>query len=282
MKEILKDDVLILDKTEGLVLIGRGNTAEIYDYDKDSILKLFCDGFPEQGAIKEWTISKRIQEVYDMMPKAIKFVVCEQRNGILYEKAPGKDMLSLLSTRPFSIFGMGKRIALIHNQIHKTGIEGVLTVKEKLSQEINRAEELTSKEKDIIIKIVDALPEKNKLCHFDFHPGNIMVNDSEYRVIDWLTACAGDPAADVARTWLLLKYGQISNADKKTAFVVSVVKTIIRGQYLRHVYRLSHITSAEVEKWIVPVAAARLSEWLTDSERAKLLKLIRTSRPGVN
>ena len=90
-----------------------------------------------------------------------------------------------------------------------------------------------------------------------------------------MTACAGNPAADVARTWLLLKYGEMRNADKKTAFVVSAVKAIIRRQYLRNVCRLSHITRTEVDSWIVPVAAARLSEWLTESERRKLLRLIR-------
>ena len=184
-------------------------------------------------------------------------------------------MLSLLRVKPFSTFSMGKRVASIHCEILKTDIDGVLTVKDKLSQEIGWAEELTSKEKDIIIKILDMLPEKNRLCHFDFHPGNIMVNDSEYRVIDWITACKGDPAADVARTWLLLKYGQMSDVNKKTALVLSLVKEIVRRQYLRNVCRLLQITKSEVKEWIIPVAAARLFEWLTDSERDKLLKIIR-------
>ncbi len=276
MEEILQDDLLVLNKAEGLARIGQGNTAEIYEYDRDRILKLFRDGFPEQGVIKEWAITKRIQEVYDGVPKALKYVVYENRRGILYEKASGMDMFSIMRVKPFSVFCMGKRIASIQSGIHKTEIDGVLKVKEKLAQEIGWVEDLTSKEKDDIIGILNTLPAKNNLCHFDFHPGNVMVNDSEYRVIDWLTACSGDPAADIARTWLLLKYGQMRDADWKTRLVVSVVKTVIRGQYLRTVCRLSKIPKTEVKKWIVPVAAARLSEWLPDSERAQLHKLIKS------
>lgn len=81
--------------------------------------------------------------------------------------------------------------------------------------------------------------------------------------------------SDIARTWLLLKYGEMRNVDRKTSLVVSIVKACVRGLYLRETCRLSHITRKEVKQWIVPVAAARLSEWLTDNERSKLLALVK-------
>lgn len=274
-KELMNGDTLIICSTEGLRRIGQGNTAEILEYNKDSIIKLFREGFPKEGIMKEWILSNEVQEVYHAMPRAIKYVVYKNRYGIMYEKAHGMDMFSLLCRKPLSICGMGRQLARIHCEIHKTAIADIVTVKEKLTQEIGWAAELSSNEKDRMIKALNALPDKNSLCHFDFHPGNIIVSDSKYQVIDWMTACAGDPAADIARTWLLLKYGQIRNADRKHTFMVSVVKACIRRQYLRKVCRFSHITTTDVKKWILPVAAARLSEWLTESERIELLKLIR-------
>lgn len=107
MNELLNDDILILDSTEGLSFIGQGNTAEIYACSKDSIVKLFRDGFPEEGVKKEWEITNKVQKVFDMMPRALKYVVHEKRYGILYEKAHGMDMFSLLSSKPLSICGMG-------------------------------------------------------------------------------------------------------------------------------------------------------------------------------
>lgn len=48
------DNFSFLSKVDRLALIGQGNTAEIYDYDNDCILKLFRDGFPKTGVSKEW------------------------------------------------------------------------------------------------------------------------------------------------------------------------------------------------------------------------------------
>ena len=272
---MMDTETLFLEEIEKTVMIGSGNTAEIYEYGSECVIKLFRDGFPKQGVLRELEIAKKIQGVCNLTPRAFKFVTYKNRYGILYEKVCGTDMFSLLGDKPFSLFGIGKKLAIIHKEIHDKDIDGILSVKEKLTQEIEYEENLTPDEKKEVVDFLDKMPDKNSLCHFDFHPGNIMVDDSGYRVIDWLTACVGDPAADVARTWLLLKYGEMRDADRKTKLLVSIVKAFIRGKYLRSVCKMSGISKKEVKKWIVPVATARLSEWLTERERDKLLKLIR-------
>src|SRR5215472_10876517 len=45
----------------------------------------------------------------------------------------------------------------------------------------------------------------NRLCHGDFHPINVLGEISRPVVIDWPDACGGDPAADVCRSYLLLR-----------------------------------------------------------------------------
>jgi aminoglycoside phosphotransferase (APT) family kinase protein len=42
------------------------------------------------------------------------------------------------------------------------------------------------------------------LVHFDLHPDNVLMSPSGPVVIDWTNAHGGDPAADVAMTWLIL------------------------------------------------------------------------------
>lgn len=39
--------------------------------------------------------------------------------------------------------------------------------------------------------------------------------------------------------------------------------------------RITGVSDKEVEQWMHPVAAARLTEWLTDHEKTKILKFIR-------
>jgi aminoglycoside phosphotransferase (APT) family kinase protein len=42
------------------------------------------------------------------------------------------------------------------------------------------------------------------LVHFDLHPDNVLMSPSGPVVIDWTNAHGGDPASDVAMTWLIL------------------------------------------------------------------------------
>ena len=270
------EDVLILKERKTYQLIGQGNTAEIFLYKPGIVLKLFRDGFPESGVAKEWNVTCAVQSVYGRMPEALRLVRCGERWGILYELADGEDLLHRIGPNPFLLLTVGKRLAKLHAEIHAKEISGILTVKEKLRQEIGWTEELSESEKQQIIDGLTRLPDQSRLCHFDFHPGNIMTNGERTWVLDWMTACSGDPAADIARTWILLKYGEVRNGNIFARLMLLVAKVCTRRAYMRNILQLSGISREEIEPWILPVAAARLSEWLTAHEKERLLKLIRS------
>ncbi len=271
------ENPLILKDISALPLIGQGNTAEIFHYEPGTVLKLFRDRFPESGVMKEWRVTLAVQAVYGRMPRALQLVRCDQRHGILYEWAEGQDLFNRIRSNPLLLLTAGKRLARLHAEIHEREISGILTVKEKLRQEIEWTGELSEDEKQRIIHRLSRLPDRKRLCHFDFHPGNIMVSGDQVQVLDWLTACSGDPAADIARTCILLKYGELRNADRLSMLMLQITKAFIRRSYIRNILRLSGITRDEIRQWMVPEAAARLSEWLTEHEKARLLKLIRGS-----
>lgn len=275
-ENVLRDeDMLILRDISACQRIGQGNTAEILLYKPGTVLKLFRDQFPESGVLKEWRVTRAVQTVYSRMPKALRLVSCGERSGILYELAEGQDLFRMISSEPFLLFSTGKKLAEIHTEIHGKTISGILTVKEKLLQEIGWVNDLSDDEKRKITDRLLLLPDGDRLCHFDFHPGNIMVSGGKLLVLDWLTACSGEPAADIARTCLLLKYGEVRNGDRLSRLILSITKVCIRRSYMRNIRRLSGITRDEIRRWILPAAAARLSEWLTEHERKRLLKLIR-------
>jgi aminoglycoside phosphotransferase (APT) family kinase protein len=51
-----------------------------------------------------------------------------------------------------------------------------------------------------------AMPEEVSICHLDFHPLNLMVDENEeLSVIDWSGAALGDRHADIANTLVLLR-----------------------------------------------------------------------------
>ncbi|MFD1910018.1 phosphotransferase family protein [Paenibacillus rhizoplanae] len=53
------------------------------------------------------------------------------------------------------------------------------------------------------------LPDGEKLCHGDFHPDNILMDDKLW-VIDWMTGVRGNPAADVARSVIMFSIGGLA------------------------------------------------------------------------
>ena len=53
-----------------------------------------------------------------------------------------------------------------------------------------------------------SLPDGDRLSHGDFHPANILMDGDEPVIIDWSNVTRGDPAADVARTLVILESGE--------------------------------------------------------------------------
>ncbi len=86
------------------------------------------------------------------------------------------------------------------------------------------------------------------LCHFDFHPDNVIITDAGWWVIDWVAAATGPTAADFARTILL----RADASDEPTR------------SFMDHVWRYGaqrrRIADDQLNTWLRVIAAARLSE----------------------
>ena len=55
-------------------------------------------------------------------------------------------------------------------------------------------------------ELLHAIPfDGGSLLHFDLHPDNVLISPVGPVVIDWTNARGGDPAADVAMTWVILE-----------------------------------------------------------------------------
>ncbi len=57
-----------------------------------------------------------------------------------------------------------------------------------------------------VLTLLQTLPDTNQLCHNDFHPANILMDDQGPVIIDWMDAARADPLADVARTLILVQF----------------------------------------------------------------------------
>ena len=89
------------------------------------------------------------------------------------------------------------------------------------------------------------MPKHTKLCHGDFNPTNVIVDDKgNWAVIDWAHAAQGGASADAAMTYLLFAL-----EDQKLA------------QYVyQPVLQNSDTARQYVNRWLPIVAAAQLTK----------------------
>ncbi len=255
-------------------MIGQGNTAEIYRLDDNKILKLFRHGISKEIIEREYRNGNYIQNKLDCIPKVYDMVEINDRLGIIYEEIKGTDMLKVMVTSLWKINDYAKKLAHYHLDLQIPIINNICTVKEKLEEDVNAVDVLSNENKEIVRKYLMQLPEGDELCHFDFHPGNIMITDNKAVFIDWMTACRGDACADVARTCIMLKYGEVAQAPWVLRKLFSFFQHHIYKIYIKEYLMISKRNIEDINRWELPVAAARLREWLSDNEKRVLVQLV--------
>lgn len=259
---------------QGKNMIGQGNTAEIYQLEDHRILKLYRKGLPNVVIEREYQNGLIIQNILDHVPKVYEIVEIQGRLGIIFEEIHGKDLLKIILTSPWKLNVYSRKLAHYHLDIQKPVSDALWSVKDKLRNDLESAKVLSDEYKAVILRYLSALPDGDALCHFDFHPGNIMLSNQNAIVLDWMTACRGDACADVARTSILLKYGEVLNAPWILKRLISLLQRHIYKIYIEEYLMISGKQMEMIEQWELPIAAARLREWISEHEKQVLLNLV--------
>ena len=185
-------------------------------------------------------------------------------------------MLELMAKMPWMIFRYARQMAGLHAQIHSIETDSIPEQKQSLEFFIKRIENISNEEKEIILSYLNSLEIKKFLCHGDFHPDNVLISGGKPYIIDWMTAVSGNPEADLARSIVMLKYGKLPpQVPFLTRTLLYTFKSLYCNLYVKYYRELTGISMDAVEKWFLPVAAARLNEYLFDKEKKALVKLIK-------
>ncbi|PAK55758.1 aminoglycoside phosphotransferase family protein [Paenibacillus sp. 7541] len=259
--------------------IGQGRTADIFEHheDENMIIKLYKRSFPEDAINQEFQISNLVYSLGINTPQPIELIQLDHRKGIIFRRISGVSLLKIMGKSPLSINKHSRKLATLHHNLHGHHVVGELRQqKNVLSNNIKSASALTESEKNIIIDYLEKLPhDNNRLCHGDYHPDNVMVGEENW-IIDWMTGMYGNPAGDVARSVILLSTGTMPNGTSKHInSVINFLRDKLKKEYVRHYIELSGLDYADIDRWILPVAAARLVEWMPKEEQEQLLKIIK-------
>ncbi|MBB3590445.1 aminoglycoside phosphotransferase (APT) family kinase protein [Rhizobium sp. BK529] len=222
-------------------LLGAGKEAEVYEHGTLA-LKLYRPGRPKAPAFREAANLAIVERLSLPAPRIHVVGDYHGRWGLLMDRATGSSLADEMTPEP--PLTAIKEMAALHLRLHREPGTGLPSLKSRLSANIESAEVLSSDLRDRLLLTLAALPDDNCVCHGDFHPWNILGSGQDTVIVDWLDACSGNPAADVCRTYLLMRRVLPAIAE---AYVVTYAKA-------------AELTSDEIFTWLPVIAAARLAE----------------------
>lgn len=204
-------------------LVGTGNTADVYEWEEDKVLKLFHQGYPKAAIEKEYNNALVIRDMDFLKPRVYDLVPFKDRWGIVYDKTVGETLLEWVMKT-----GYIQKCASYMAELHKQIIINNLLMQQPLLPyykdflNYNIPDNLPpDKRKEVQLKI-DRLEDGNVLCHGDFHPGNIVISGSNAYVIDFMNICRGNRLYDIARTVFLVEYSPIPQEVKDRDMIIKI------------------------------------------------------------
>ncbi|MBB3461684.1 phosphotransferase family protein [Rhizobium sp. BK377] len=234
-------------------LLGAGKEAEVFEHGTLA-LKLYRPGRPKAPAFREAANLAIAEKLSLPAPRVHVVGDYHGRWGLLMDRVTGTSLADEMTPEPQ--LSAVKEMAALHQRLHREPGTGLPSLKARLSTNIERAEPVPPDLRDRLLLALAALPDDDRVCHGDFHPWNIMGSGDGIVIVDWLDACSGNPAADVCRTYLLMRRVLPAIAE---AYVVTYAKT-------------AGLTPDEIFTWLPVIAAARLAEGVPE-ENEDLLHL---------
>lgn len=260
--------------------IGQGKTAEVFIWEGNKIIKLFRSRSFDTLLEVEWELSRTVQELQLAVPAVYGLETVDGKKGIVYERIDGPTLTARIAQKPWQLKKLARQMASLHAAVGRQAGVGLPSQKQLLEYNITHAKQLTQEEKDAVIRCLHELPEGRQACHGDFHPDNILLSSRGPVVIDWTTGSCGHPAADAARTELILNYAALPpSMPKLIRAVLTFLRKALLREYLATYMALSGLTREELSQWTLPLAAARLIEGVSGEEERQLLRLVKERIP---
>jgi Ser/Thr protein kinase RdoA (MazF antagonist) len=224
-------------------LIGTGKEAEVFEYG-EHVLKLYKQRAGKDPAFREAANLALAQSRGMPSPAAHEVRAFADRWGIVMDRAPGRPFAETMLTNAAALPAYIEDMVRLHLAIHAAPGAHLSDMRTRLGFNIGRAEVLGSIRQRRLLDLLAALPSGDRACHGDFHPFNILGVPGAAVVVDWLDATCGSAAADVCRTYVLMRAGAPQLADA----------------YLDAYAKAAAIERERITAWLPVIAGARVVE----------------------
>jgi aminoglycoside phosphotransferase (APT) family kinase protein len=261
----------------GRVRVGEGREADIFAWDNGTVLRLLRRSSDPRRVEREAAAMRAAADGGVDVPDVYGTTMVDGRAGLIMDRVDGPDLIALMGKRPWAVPRAARIVggsqARMHDVVAPEDLPGL---RQRVRWKIETATELPADLAEFALKKLDALPDGDRLCHGDFHPGNVLLGRDGPAVIDWTDATRGDPAADLARTRLLLRQGAV---PEHMPALVRRMHTLGRGGffrlYVRAYTRARPIDDDLVDRWEVVRVADRVMEGIDEEQPGLLAQLER-------
>jgi aminoglycoside phosphotransferase (APT) family kinase protein len=217
--------------------------AEVFEWGS-RVVKLYRSSARKPTAFREAAIHAAVEAMALPVPAVWGVVKVGGRWGIVFDRVGERSFAERMREDPSVTPECLQALAGLHAHIHNEPAHQLGCVKSRLATRIAGTGLLDEPLEQVLLSRLAGMPDGDRLCHGDFHPIYVLGQDSQPMVIDWPDACCGDPAADLCRSYLLLKLHAEDIADP----------------YLDAYCNITNMTRAKILDWLPYVAAARPAE----------------------
>lgn len=180
--------------------LAEGRDSEIFEHGPGLVLRRARDGRSLAGEAEVMRYARSrgfpTPEVHDA-----------GEGWLVMERLVGPTMVEAALRRPWDLGRYGAMLASLHSQLHAI----------VAPPDLPHA----------------ALPG-DRLLHRDLHPLNIILTDQGPMVIDWANAARGDPAYDVADTWVVFAIAE-APGTRLDRLLVGVGRRVLLRSFLARV-----------------------------------------------
>ena len=224
--------------------IAKRSTKTIYK-DNGKTIKLFVENYSKADILNEALNQSRVEESTDLyIPKLLEVTKIDNRWALVSEHIEGTPLDVLMNENPEKFDEYLEKFVEIQLTILSKKVPLLSRIKDKFKRKLNALPNVSDSTRYELLQRLEGMKNHAKLCHGDFNPSNIIINENgEYFVIDWSHATQGNASADAARTYLLFSLeGKIETAEK----------------YLNLFAERSGIEKGNIQRWIPIVAATQM------------------------
>ncbi|MGN1405178.1 MAG: anti-sigma factor antagonist [Erysipelotrichaceae bacterium] len=198
---------------EGCEVIGKGSFGTTYKLDSDTIVKVYNEGVSFEDMTREKENSKAA--FVNGIPTAIPFDTVKVGNlyGNVYELINARMLSKAISDEPDRIDEYAIKAAELLKLMATTHIKsGTFKPFADTSLEfIERADNyfsdkklFSAKQKELLLKLYNNVPERDTLIHGDFHTRNIFETSNELLLIDMADTGTGHPVFEWGNMYMAL------------------------------------------------------------------------------